>query len=139
MGFADAFAHLLSVLPTFLAQFAIALATLAVAVAVVLRATPADELALVRAGNLAAAVWTAGTVVAMAMPIGAALQFSHGTAEVAVWGGLAALIQIATYFVAAAIVGKTRATLEAGELPSALLVVAIQIGVAFVTAAALSA
>ena len=139
MGLGETSGHLLTALPAFLAQFGIALATLVVAVAVVIRATPADELALVRAGNLAAAVWTAGTVVAMAMPIAAALRFSATTAEVAVWGGLAALIQIVTYFCAAAVVGKTRATLEAGELPSALLVASIQVGVAFVTAAALSA
>lgn len=139
MGLLDAFGHLLSALPVFLAQFGIALATLVVAVALVLRVTPADELKLVRQGNLAAAVWAAGTVIAMAMPISAALRFSHTTGEVAVWGALAALIQIATYFAAAALVGKTRQTLEAGELPSALMVVGIQIGVAFVNAAALSA
>ena len=74
MGLGEAFGHLLTALPAFLAQFGIALATLVVAVAVVIRATPADELALVRAGNLAAAVWTAGTVVAMAMPIAAGLE-----------------------------------------------------------------
>lgn len=139
MGLVEAFGHLLTALPIFLAQFGVALATLAVAVWVVLRVTPANELRLVREGNLAAAVWTAGTVIAMAMPISAALRFSHTTGEVAVWGALAAVIQIATYFAAAALVGKTRQTLEAGELPSALLVVAIQIGVAFVNAAALSA
>lgn len=139
MSFPDAFGGLLAALPAFLAQFGVALATLIVAVALVLRATPADELRLVREGNLAAAVWAAGTVIAMAMPIAAALQFSHSTAEVAVWGALAALIQIATYFAAAALVGKTRRTLEAGEMPSALLVAAIQIGVAFLNAAALSA
>lgn len=139
MGLLEALRHLLSALPLFAAQFGVALGTLVVAVALVLRVTPAHELRLVREGNLAAAVWTAGTVLAMAMPIAAALRFSHSTAEVAVWGVLAALIQIATYFIAAGLVGKTRATLERGELPSALLVVAMQIGVAFVNAAALSA
>jgi len=139
MSVVDAFQHLLSALPVFAAQFGVALATLLLAVALVLRVTPADELKLVRAGNLAAAVWTAGTVIAMAMPISAALRFSNSTGEVAVWGALAAAIQIVTYFAAAAFVGKTRQTLERGELPSALLVAAIQIGVAFVNAAALSA
>jgi putative membrane protein len=139
MGLLDAFTHLLTALPIFIAQFGVALATLVLAVWLVLRVTPADELKLVRQGNLAAAVWTTGTVIAMAMPISAALRFSHSTGEVAVWGALAALIQIATYFAAAAIVGKTRQTLEAGELPSALMVVGMQLGVAFVNAAALSA
>ena len=113
-------------LPVFLAQFGVALATLIVAVTLVLRVTPANELQLVREGNLAAAVWATGTVIAMAMPISAALRFSHTTGEVAAWGGLAALIQIGTYFAAAAVVGKTRQTLEAGEVPSALLVVGIR-------------
>lgn len=139
MGLIEAFDHLLGALPLFLAQFGVALATLLIAVALVLKVTPAEELKLIRQGNLAASIWAAGTVIAMAMPISAALRFSHTTGEVAAWGALAAVIQIVTYFAAAAIVGKTRQTLEAGEVPSALMVVAIQIGVAFVNAAALSA
>ena len=134
----DVIQPLLHALPVFFAHFGVALATLVVAVAIVLKATPAAEIRLIRAGNLAAAVWSAGTVVAMAMPIAAAMQFSHTAGEVAVWAALAAIIQIATYYAAAAIVGKTRATLEAGELPPAVAVVGIQLGVAFINAAALS-
>jgi len=130
---------LLHALPVFLAHFGVALATLIVALAVVLHATPAAEVRLIREGNLAAAVWAAGTTVAMAMPIGAALRFSHTTTEVAVWGALAAIIQIGAYYAAAALFGKTRASVEAGELPSAVAVVGVQLGVAFINTAALSA
>lgn len=135
----DVIDSLLTALPVFLAQFAVALATLLIALAVVLHATPAAEVRLIREGNLAAAIWSAGTTVAMAMPIGAALRFSHTTAEVAVWAALAALIQIAAYYAASALFGKTRASVEAGELPSAVAVVGAQLGVAFINTAALSA
>jgi len=135
----DLIESLLHALPVFLAQFGIALATLIVALVVVLHATPAAEVRLIREGNLAAAVWAAGTTVAMAMPIGAAMRFSHTTGEVAVWGALAAIIQIAAYYAAAALFGKSRASVEAGELASAVAVVGAQLGVAFINTAALSA
>ena len=135
----DVIAPMLHALPVFFAQLAVALATLVIAVALVLKATPAAEIRLIREGNLAAAVWSAGTIVAMAIPIGAAMRFSHTTGEVAVWAALAAAIQIASYYAAAALFGKTRANLEAGELAPAVAVVGLQLGVAFINAAALSA
>jgi putative membrane protein len=134
----DSLAHLLSSLPTVAAHFLIAVATWAVAALVLIRLTPADEIKLIRAGNLAAAIWTGGTLIALALPIAAAMRYSHGTAEVAVWSLLAALVQVVTYVAAAILAGKTRERLEQGDLASATMVAATQIAVALITAAALS-
>lgn len=134
----DSFAHLLSSLPTVAAHFLIAIATWAVVALLLIRLTPADEIKLIRAGNLAAAIWTGGMLIALALPIAAAMRYSHGTAEVAAWSLFAALVQVVTYVAAAALAGKTRERLEQGDLASATMVAATQIAVALITAAALS-
>ncbi len=134
----DSFAHLLSSLPTVAAHFLIAIATWAVVALLLIRLTPADEIKLIRAGNLAAAIWTGGMLIALALPIAAAMRYSHGMAEVAAWSLFAALVQVVTYVAAAALAGKTRERLEQGDLASATMVAATQIAVALITAAALS-
>jgi putative membrane protein len=134
----DAFGRMLGAVPTVAAHFLVALATWALAVAIMLRFTPADEIKLIRAGNAAAAVWAGGTVIAMALPIAAAMKYSGGTAEVAAWSALAAAVQLIAYLVACRVTGKTREKLEGGDMASALFVAAIQLAVALITAAALS-
>jgi len=138
MDMFGAFNHLLATLPTVAAHFFIALATWALAVGVVLRVTPADEIALIRAGNVAAATWAGGTFIALALPIAAAMKYSGTTTEVVAWSGLAAIVQIVTYGVACWLAGKTREKLERGDMASALAVATTQIAVALITAAALS-
>lgn len=134
----DAFGRMFGALPTVAAHFLVALTTWVLAVAIMLRVTPADEIKLIRAGNAAAGVWAGGTVIAMALPIAAAMKYSGGTAEVAAWSALAAAIQLLAYLVACRVTGKTREKLESGDMASALFVAAIQLAVALITAAALS-
>ena len=74
--------RLIAASPTVAAHFLIALATWLLAVVLMLKLTPADEIRLIRAGNTAAAVWGGGTVIAMAIPIAAAMKYSGTTAEV---------------------------------------------------------
>jgi putative membrane protein len=138
MELMEAINRLIAAAPTVATHFLIALATWLLAVAVMLRLTPADEIRLIRAGNTAAAIWGGGTVVAMAIPIAAAMKYSGTTAEVVVWSLLAALVQLIAYFIACRIAGKTQEKLESGDMASAVFVAATQIAIALITAAALS-
>ncbi len=138
MELTEPLARLATALPVFATHLAIALATLLLAFAIVLRATPADELKLIREGNVAAAVWAGGTIIALALPIAAAMRYSGGTAEVVVWSAIAMALQLGTYLVTCLLVGKTRQKLESGDMASAIMVAATQIGVGIVNAAALS-
>ena len=138
MDLMEAVNRLIAASPTFAAHFLIALTTWLLAVAVMLRLTPADEIKLIRAGNVAAAVWAGGTGIAMAIPIASAMRFSGTTAEVVVWSLLAAIIQLVAYYAACRIAGKTQQKLESGDMASAVFVAAIQIAIALITAAALS-
>jgi putative membrane protein len=138
MDLSEAFSRLLTALPTVGAHFLIAFATWALAVAVILRFTPADEIRLIRAGNAAAAVWAGGTLIAMALPIAAAMRYSDSIAEVVIWSALAALVQIGAYVAACAVAGKTKEKLERGDMASAVFVASLQIALAIISAAALS-
>jgi hypothetical protein len=61
-------AHLMTTLPAFLAYFAVAMVLLALFLLVYLNVTPYHEMALIRAGNSAAAVSLSGALLGFAMP-----------------------------------------------------------------------
>lgn len=75
----------LAALPAFLAHFAAGVALLAAAIALHMRLTPHDELALIRGGSAGAAVALAGVVVGFALPIGSTISHSAGALDAAVW------------------------------------------------------
>ena len=52
------------------------------------RFTPQDEVALIRAGNPAAAVSLSGAVVGFALPIGAAIAHSANLLDAVVWAAV---------------------------------------------------
>ncbi|HNP03705.1 MAG TPA: DUF350 domain-containing protein, partial [Rhodocyclaceae bacterium] len=91
------FDQVLNNLPGFAMYFAAAIAILAVFLTVYTFLTPYDELALIRQGNVAAAVSLSGTVLGIALPVATAIAVSHNLAIMAGWGVLACVIQLAVF------------------------------------------
>ncbi len=83
----------LSALPGFLSHFLAGLALLGAALMLYARFTPHDEVALIRAGNPAAAVSLGGTVVGFALPIGAAIAHSANLLDAVVRAAVALVAQ----------------------------------------------
>lgn len=59
--------------------------------------TPHRELALIRAGNLSAALMLAGAMLGYAMPVAVALARSNDVYQLAQWGAVAMVVQLLTY------------------------------------------
>lgn len=129
----------LATLPGFLIYFIVGIALLAVAMTVYLRVTPHAEIALIRAGNEAAAIGFSGAMIGFALPIASAFAHSVNILDAAVWALVALLVQLLAFFAVAKLLGSGwRAAMEKGERAGAILKTAVAIAVGMLNAACLS-
>ncbi len=125
-------------LPVLAGQFAATLALLGIGMACYMALTPFNEWRLVQEGNAAAGIVVAGTLVALALPLAATLATSVLVLDIVLWGLVALVIQLATFFVAATLLRGLRAMIEAGNVAAALVLIGIQIAVALLNAGAMA-
>lgn len=128
----------LAALPAFLAHFIAGLALLGGAFLVFTRLTPHDEMALVRRGNLPAAVALGGAVVGAALGVASAVSHSAGLLDAVVWAVVALLAQLASFFGTAWLLPDWRAAIERGELATGVFKAAVAIAVGLLNAAAMT-
>jgi putative membrane protein len=128
-------AHLMTTLPAFLAYFAVAMVLLALFLLVYLNVTPYHEMALIRAGNSAAAVSLSGALLGFAMPIANVIAHSDTLIDLASWGAIAGIIQILAYLVARFTFPQLNQDVPAGKLAPAIFLAAISLGVGVINAA----
>lgn len=94
------FDPVLQALPAFATYFAVAAAILGAFIAVYALLTPYSELALIRAGNTAAAISLGGALIGMALPVATAVFASHNLYIMLGWGVVACIVQLAAFVVA---------------------------------------
>ncbi|HOG03268.1 MAG TPA: DUF350 domain-containing protein [Accumulibacter sp.] len=128
-------AHLMTTLPAFLAYFAVAMVLLALFLLVYLNVTPYHELALIRAGNSAAAVSLSGALLGFAMPVANVIAHSDTLIDLASWGAIAGIIQILAYLVARFTLPQLNQDIPADKLAPAIFLAAISLGVGVINAA----
>ncbi|KAB0680158.1 DUF350 domain-containing protein [Aureimonas leprariae] len=125
-------------LPVLIEQFAVTLLLLVLGIGAYMAITPFHEWRLVREGNLAAGIVLAGTLIAIALPLGETLASSTVVLDIVVWGLVALVIQILTFIVASRLIRDLRAMIEAGNVAAALVLIGIQIAVALINAGAMA-
>ena len=72
---------------------------LALFVAIYVRVTPHREFQLIREGNMAAAFSLSGAILGFIVPLSAAVRYSVNLADMAIWGLIALVVQIAAFVV----------------------------------------
>jgi putative membrane protein len=125
-------------LPVLLLQLAVALALLGLGTACYTATTPFHEFRLVRAGNMAAGIVLAGTLVALAIPLAATLVSSLVTLDILLWGLVALAMQLLTFIAAARLIPGLRGMIEADNPAAACVLVGIQLAVALLNAGAMA-
>ena len=129
----------LATLPGFLAYLLAGIALLYAAMAIYVRVTPLNEMALIRAGNAGAAITLGGAMIGFSLPIASAFQHSLNLVDAAVWSVVALCVQIAVFFMVAKLLGSDwRGAIERGETAGAILKAAVAIAVGLLNAACLS-
>ncbi|WP_292881828.1 DUF350 domain-containing protein [Nisaea sp.] len=124
--------------PILIAHFLLTIGLLVLAVMVYIRITAHDELQLVRDGNNAAALSLAGAILGLAIPLASCLAASVSLLDILVWGVITLLLQLLVFWAMDRTVRNLSRRIEEGEIGPAILLVAVKLSVAAVSAAAVS-
>ena len=124
--------------PDFLLYFVLALALLALFVAIYVRVTPYQEVALIREGNIAASVSLSGAVIGLVLPLASAIAHSVSPLDMVAWGVIALVVQLIVYAVTSRLVPHFREAIVAGRAAPATLLAALAVSVGILNAASMT-
>lgn len=93
------FSYFAETLPHFLAYFGAAVLLAVAFLTLYVLITPHREFALIREGNSAAAVQLTGTFLGFTIPVAVVIGHSVSIPDMLLWGGVAALVQLAVFFI----------------------------------------
>ncbi len=122
----------------FLTYFGAGVAVLFVAATIVLLVTPHSEIKLIRAGNTAASIAFAGSLIGLALPIHSAISHSVSLLDALIWGIVAALVQALAFLIARVASGKLSDQIDKNVVSAGIFSAAIAISVGLVNAAAIT-
>jgi len=125
-------------LPVFLGHFGFTVALLALSVVIYMRLTPHDEMALIKDGNEAAALSFGAAVIGLALPLAFTLSGSVNIWDIALWGGIILIIQLAAYKVADFMFSGLSERIENNEMSAAIALGSTKLAVASLNAAAIA-
>jgi len=128
----------LSGLPSFLMYFGLGLALLGSFLALYGWVTPYEERALIREGNVAAAISLSGAILGFVLPLASAIAHSVGVADMVVWGLVALVVQVAVYFVVSRTMPHFAQAIREGRIAAATLLAALSVGVGVLNAACMT-
>ena len=122
----------------FLVYLAVALVLLAVFVAIYIRVTPYREIALIREGNMAASFSLSGALLGFIVPLAAAVQNSVSLADMAIWGLIAMVVQIAAFVVVKILIPSITEDIPANKGAQGFFLGSLALGVGLLNAACMS-
>src|SRR5262249_13023435 len=122
----------------FAISFLASMALLAIFVALYNLVTPYKEMALIRAGNTAAAICLGGAIIGFVIPLAKAVAQSTGLADLVHWAIVAFVAQVAAWVVATALVPHFRRAIAENHVASAILLAALSIGIGVLNAASMT-
>ncbi len=125
-------------LPLFLAYFAIALVLTAVYAFIYTLLTPHDEMALIKENKPAASVAFAGSLIGFVLPLTSAIENSVDIADMALWGGVALIVQLATFFGLRLIMPRISERIADDEMAAGIWLGAVSISAGLINAACLT-
>jgi putative membrane protein len=125
-------------LPSFLSYFAIAILLLLLFGFVYTRLTAHDEFELIRHGKPAAAIALGGSLLAFALPLCSAIVHSVSLVDFVIWGVIAMVIQIATFFGVRVFVTNLSQRITNNEVSAGLFVALASLSVGAINAACMT-
>ena len=131
-------AQSLAGLPAFLTYFFLSLALLVVFLAVYLAITPYSELALIRQGNVAAAISLGGARIGFVLPLARAVTQSVSTLDLVTWGGVALVVQVVVFLLVGKLVPRFAEAIRNGQIAGASFLAALAVAVGLLNAASMT-
>ncbi|MFV1873463.1 MAG: DUF350 domain-containing protein [Oleiphilus sp.] len=124
--------------PAFLAYFALAILILLIFIRIYTWVTPHDELALIRENNSAASLAFGGALIGFSLPLSSAITHSLSLLDCALWGTIALIVQVLTFFVLRVTLKQLPERIIQGEMAAGITSAAVAISVGFINAASMS-
>ncbi len=129
---------LLTGLPFLLLHSSVTFAMLVSGLIVYAWVTPYDELALIKAGNTAAAITLSGAVIGFAIPLAVTLKTSLNTWDIILWGLVTLILMIIAYRVMNLVIRDFEKRVQNDEIGPAILLAAVKIAVGLIAAASVA-
>jgi putative membrane protein len=124
--------------PAFLAYFGLAVLLVLIFIRLYTWVTPHDELTLIRDNNTAAALAFGGALIGFSLPLSSAIIHSLSLLDCALWGGIALLVQVLTFYVLRLALKQLPERITRGEIAAGVVSAATAISVGLVNAASMS-
>ena len=125
-------------LPAFLGYFAIAVVLLLLFGFIYTRLTAHDEFELIRHGKSAAAIALGGSLLAFALPLCSAIIHSVSLVDFVIWGVIAMVIQIGTFFAVRVFLTNLSQRISNDEVSAGLFVALASLSVGAINAACMT-
>jgi putative membrane protein len=124
--------------PVTLLHLVVTLVLLFAGAGVYIMLTPQKEVALVREGNLAAAVSLGGILLGLAIPLAASLKVSANLTDLTLWGVAALVVQLLISRLTDLVLHGLSRRIQGGEVAAATVLAAVKVATGLVLGAALS-
>lgn len=125
-------------LPLFFLYFGVGLALTVVFAAVYMWITPQDELALIRDGNMSAAVAFGGNLAGFSIPLDKAISQAGSVLDCVLWAFVALVVQFVVYFAVKALIPDLSKKIEDDNLAVAIFLAFISIVSGMLNAASMT-
>lgn len=126
--------YLIDQLPDFLAYFATALVLLVLFIFAYTRITPQHEFPLIRSGNSTAAISLGGAMIGFVLPLNTVIQHSASLVDLALWGVVVLIVQVAAFFLAKLGVNQLARRITENETSAGIYAASIAIAVGLLNA-----
>ena len=128
----------LSTFPNFAIYFVSAVVLTAVFLVLYTGLTPHREIRLIREGNIAAAVAVAGGLLGFVIPLASVIAHSASLVDVAIWGVIALVVQIAGFMVARLVLPHLPQAIEDGSVSDAIFLAGLSLALGVLDAACMA-
>ena len=122
----------------FLAYLGVALVLVGLFLAIYVRVTPYREFTLIREGNLAASFSLSGALLGFVVPLAAAIQYSVSLVDMAIWGAVALVVQLAAFVAARLLIPSIARDIPEGKSAQGFFLGCLSLAVGLLNAACMS-
>ncbi len=121
----------------FLIYFSVALLLLVAFTIIYVKVTPYNEIALIRAGNTAAAISLSGALLGFALPLASTVANAVNLSDLVLFALLATVVQLIVFVFARMLMPGLTVSIKGGDIAKATFLAAVSISVGMLNAAAL--
>lgn len=125
-------------LPLFAAYFGLGLLLLGAFVFIYVRLTPYREIALIRAGNGAAAASLGGAVIGFVLPVASSIENSVSLLDMVIWAVISLVVQLLAFVIVRALIPPISKNVEEGQMASGIFLGAVAIALGLLNAACMT-